>query len=182
MSCQDNRQGTFVSARAQLAAALVCVGALTACAGGRASEPPSASAATEPEQATAGGADTQVQTPMDPAALKEAHNTIDEAANTSERLADTTAAKADYANQSGSVPGTPANHQTDLERAAEIRRALMGADGLSTSARNTNVLVEQGRVTLRGRVESAAEKARVEEAARLGDGATRIVNELEIAH
>lgn len=175
-----SRYGSFIPTTAQLRAALVCIGAVMACAGERASEPPPATAATEPEQSTAGGADAEAVPPMDPATLKETQRTIDKTANKSERLADETAARADHAGEHGGVPGTPQNQQTDLELAAKIRQALLSADRLSTGARNANVLVEQGRVTLRGRVESAVEKVRVEEMVRLTAGPTQIANELEV--
>ena len=176
MFCPSSDSRRFVS----MSATLVCIGALTACAGERASAPPSATAATEPEQNTSGGANAETLPPSDPATLKKVHRAFDKTANTSERLADRTAAQAEYASEHGSVPGTPPAEQTDLERAAAIRRALIKADGLSVGARNVNVMVDQGRVTLRGKVESAVEKARVEEMARSASGSMPIVNELDV--
>lgn len=146
----------------QLVAALACIAALTACGGDRNSERPSATAATEPEQNIAPATNAQ--------------RVVEETAKTSERLADQSGTQA--GKQDG-VPGQAANQQTDLERAASIRQALSTANGLSAGARNVNVAVEQGRVTLRGRVENAVEKARVEDMARTAAGSTRIVNELE---
>jgi hypothetical protein len=182
MLCSSSHSGSLVRMNTPLAAALTLICALTACAAERASEPPPATAATEPEQKTSGGADAEGLPPTDPASLKKVHRALDETASTSEQLADKTAAQADYASEHGGVPGTPQEQQTDLERAAAIRRALIEANGLSAGARNVNVLVEQGRVTLRGRVESAVERARVEETARLAVGSTSIVNELEVPH
>ena len=180
MPCSVKRNGSFARMNARLVAATVCVGAVMACAGERTMEPPPASAATEPEP-TAGGAEHEAP-PLDPAAVKEAHRTIDQTANTSERLAEKTADQAVYADGNSSVPGTPDDGKTALEQAAGIRRALMAADGLSAGARKVDVLVEQGRVTLRGRVESAVEKARVEEIARTTINATGVTNNLEVAH
>jgi hyperosmotically inducible periplasmic protein len=209
-SSSEHRSHTRRSAR--LIATLACIGALTACAGSRETEPPPATAATEPEPAAG-------LPPADPATLKEDHRAIDRAANTSERLADQTAAEApnarDHANPPAGLPRTAAtpdettesntataadntaknerdrapgaltpedqsNKPSDLELAAKIRRAIVGADGLSFTARNVKIITEGGRVTLRGAVKSADEKARVEQTARKAAGPARVVSELEV--
>ena len=50
------------------------------------------------------------------------------------------------------------NDTPDLELTAEIRRALVDEDGLSFDAKNIKIISEGGEVTLRGPVESAAER------------------------
>ncbi len=164
MHCSSNQLQSNVRTSLQITVALACAGALMACGGDRTSDRPSASAATEPEQKTSPATNEQ--------------RVIEETAKTSERLADQTGAQAAKQDK---VPGQPNNQPSDLERAASIRQALTAAPGLSAGARNVNVAVEQGRVTLRGRVESAVEKARVEDMARTAAGSARIVNELEAA-
>ena len=49
--------------------------------------------------------------------------------------------------------------KADLETAAAIRRAIVADDALSTYAHNVKVIVRDGKVTLRGPVRSAEEKA-----------------------
>jgi len=149
----------------QLVTTLVCLGALTACGGDR-SDRPSATAATEPERKTA------------PA--NEQQRVIAETAKTSERLADQSGTQAGKARDDDRAAEQPRNQQSDLERATSIRQALLDADGLSAGARNVNVAVDQGRITLRGRVENEVEKTRVESTARTAAGSARIVNELEV--
>jgi hyperosmotically inducible protein len=201
----------------RLIATLVCVGALTACAGSRESEPPPATAATEPESPPP---------PADPAALQQDQRAIDQAATTSEQLADQTASHVENARNHAAAPAglpkatdsatnpagpnvaepsaqpqhaadntaknkrdrddataTPedqSNQSSDVELAAKIRRAIVGADDLSFTARNVKILAENGHVTLRGPVTSAAEKSRVEQTARKAAGSARVVSELEI--
>lgn len=72
------------------------------------------------------------------------------------------------------------SHETpDVELAARIRRALIADDALSFDAKNVKVVAESGQVTLRGPVENAAEKARVEKLAReAGNG--RVISLLEL--
>ena len=166
---------------AWLVTSLASVGALSACASDRTSEPPPATATMEPEQGTSGGDSAAHLPPATPESLEKDQQAIDQTANTSERLADRSAAQVDNASEHASVPGEPAGPQTDLERATKIRRALMSADGLSTGARNVNVAVEGGRVTLRGAVESPVEKTRVEETAKTAAGADSVVSELVVA-
>lgn len=106
MLCSCNHSGSFVLVNTQLAAALAFSCALTACAAERASERPPATAATEPEQSTAGGEDAEGLPPTGPASLKKVHRALAETANTSAQIADKTAAQADSASEHGSVPGT----------------------------------------------------------------------------
>jgi hyperosmotically inducible periplasmic protein len=204
----EHRSHTPRSAR--LIATLVCIGALAGCAGSHESEPPPATATTEP-----------APPPADPETLKEDHRAIDQAAATSERLADKTASqtehardhaappagiptsepKADTTDKDTAEPQRPAdntaknerdrndatltptdqsNASNDVELAAKIRRAIVGADGLSFTARNVKIITEGGLVTLRGPVASAQEKSRVEETARRAAGSARVVSQLEI--
>lgn len=206
----EHRSHTRRSARP--IATLVCIGALAGCAGSHESEPPPATAATEP-----------APPPADPETLKEDHRAIDQAAATSERLADKTASQTPNAREHAARPaGTPkagpqagvdsaepnrptndntadntaknerdrndatltptdqSNATSDIDLTAKIRRAIIGADGLSFTARNVKIMTEGGQVTLRGPVASAEEKSRVEETARRAAGSARVVSQLEI--
>jgi osmotically-inducible protein OsmY len=209
MHSPSSERPSHTSRRAGLIAALVWIGALTACAGSRESEPPPATAATEPESPP----------PADPAALQADQRAIDRAATTSEQLADQTASHTENAREHVTAPpGLPqstehrtgedtaqpqqaadntaknerdrasaaptpedqSNQTSDVELAAKIRRAIVGADDLSFTAHNVKIIAEDGRVTLRGPVTSAAEKARVEQTARKAAGSARVVSQLEI--
>lgn len=71
------------------------------------------------------------------------------------------------------------NRDLDVELVASIRQAITDEEGMSVNARNVKIIVQGGRVLLRGPVASNAEKARVEEIARKAAGGRTVVNELE---
>ena len=163
-------------------AAVVCLGIWTACAGTHTSEQPTATVATEPEpsQGSESSATIEPSPPLDPQTLEQDQHAIDHAANRSEALADQTAGQVENAREHASVPGEPSTPRTDLEVAVRIRRALSSADGLSPAARSVDVAADHERVTLHGSVESAAEKAHVEEIAKQAAGGKPIVSELGV--
>lgn len=57
------------------------------------------------------------------------------------------------------------NQSSDLTITRNIRRALIKDKSLSVEAHNVTVITKDGKVTLKGRVESPAEKQTVESAA-----------------
>jgi hyperosmotically inducible periplasmic protein len=57
------------------------------------------------------------------------------------------------------------NQSSDLTITRNIRRALVKDKSLSVEAHNVTIITKDGKVTLKGRVESAAEKQTVESAA-----------------
>lgn len=70
---------------------------------------------------------------------------------------------------------------SELEVLARIRREIVANDSLSTNAHNVKIIVENGRVILRGPVKSAVEKTWIQEATvRMASG-YNVVNELEIS-
>ena len=73
------------------------------------------------------------------------------------------------------------NGKSDVQMTADIRRAIMKDDSLSTSAHNVKIIVESGAVTLKGPVKNADEKAKVAAKATQIAGATNVKNQLEIA-
>ncbi|TVQ30958.1 MAG: BON domain-containing protein [Phycisphaeraceae bacterium] len=79
---------------------------------------------------------------------------------------------------------TPMNQSQSGEHVrttADIRRAVMGDDMLSTGAKNCKIITDdQGRVWLRGVVYSRDEKDRIESIATRVAGANNVTNELEI--
>jgi len=69
-------------------------------------------------------------------------------------------------------------NQRDVSMTADIRSKVMDAN-LSLNARNVKIMTQDGRVTLRGPVENATEKTRIEEIAR-GVAGDKVMSELEV--
>lgn len=81
-------------------------------------------------------------------------------------------------NASADEGGAP----TDRELAARIRKAVVARDDFSINAQNVKVSARDGRVTLRGPVETAEEKRDIEAiAAREAGSASRVTSEIEVA-
>ncbi|SDT89786.1 BON domain-containing protein [Verrucomicrobium sp. GAS474] len=72
------------------------------------------------------------------------------------------------------------NAQSDVELTAKIRWALTKDTRLSTDAQNVKIITNQGKVTLRGVVDSAAEKKRVAHHAAKIAGKANVDNGLEV--
>ena len=68
----------------------------------------------------------------------------------------------------------------DVESIREIRQALAADKSLSESARKVIIVVREGRVWLRGNVNSTEERAAVERAARQAAGVITVRNELAV--
>lgn len=79
---------------------------------------------------------------------------------------------------------TPADQasgsKADVELTRKIRRLITDDKSLSTKARNAKIITINGQTTLRGPVDSAAEKARLEKLAGDVVGSAAVRNELEI--
>lgn len=78
------------------------------------------------------------------------------------------------------TPVDQPNNKTDVKLAAAVRRAIVKDKSLSTSAHNVKLVAASGVVTLRGPVNTANEKARIESIARGVSGVTRVDNELDV--
>ena len=70
------------------------------------------------------------------------------------------------------------NHSSDLEITRNIRRALIKDKTLSIEAHNVTIITKDGKVTLKGRVESDAEKKSVESTAAGIAGPGNVENQL----
>jgi len=79
------------------------------------------------------------------------------------------------------TPIDQGNDTASLETTQNIRKALMADDSLSSNAKNAKVITNAGVITLRGAVNSDAEKTSLENYARKNAGSARVVNELTIA-
>ena len=72
------------------------------------------------------------------------------------------------------------NDAADIKVAAAVRHSITSNDSLSTMAHNVKLVAAAGIVTLRGPVESRAEKVKVEELAAATPGVSSVHNELDI--
>ena len=77
--------------------------------------------------------------------------------------------------------GDQSNASADLQITQAIRRGLMKDDNLSSNAKNIKVITANGQVTLRGPVNSAQEKTKVEQIAKSAAGGAQIVDQLDVA-
>ena len=71
------------------------------------------------------------------------------------------------------------NQSSDIEITRNIRRALVKDKNLSMAAHNVTIITKDGKVTLKGRVKSDAEKQTVETAAASVAGAGNVDDQLK---
>ena len=76
--------------------------------------------------------------------------------------------------------GDQSNSSADLTTTQAVRRALMKDSELSTTAKNIKVITANGQVTLRGPVNNAQEKAKIDQIARSAAGGAQIVDQLDV--
>ena len=70
-------------------------------------------------------------------------------------------------------------NQADIDITAKIRKQVVDTE-MSINAQNVKIITQDGRVTLRGPVDSADEKAKIEEIAHSVAGADRVDSQLEV--
>jgi osmotically-inducible protein OsmY len=78
--------------------------------------------------------------------------------------------------------GDQSNSSADLKTTQAIRQALMKDPALSATAKNIKVITANGHVTLRGPVNTAQEKAKIDQFAKSAAGGAEIENELEVTN
>ena len=79
---------------------------------------------------------------------------------------------------------TPINqdeNQADVNRTAEIRKRVLDTPDMSVNARNVKIITSQGKVTLRGPVNSDAERDLVVKIAKDVAGEDNVDNQIEVA-
>jgi osmotically-inducible protein OsmY len=76
--------------------------------------------------------------------------------------------------------GDQSNSSMDTQTTAAIRRAIMHDNSLSMTAKNVKIITENGVVTLRGPVMTAAEKTKIVELAKTHAGTAKIEDQLEV--
>jgi hypothetical protein len=72
------------------------------------------------------------------------------------------------------------NGEIDLDLTQRIRKAVMADDSLSFTAKNAKIITRDGHVTLRGTVNTPAEKEAIYKSAVGAAGAAHVSNELEV--
>ena len=78
------------------------------------------------------------------------------------------------------TPPDQGKGQSDVDITAQIRRAIIAGKDMSVNARNVKIITHQGRVTLRGPVNSAEEKRLIGEIAGGLVPAEQVDNQLEV--
>jgi len=76
--------------------------------------------------------------------------------------------------------GDQSNTSADLRITQAIRRGLMKDNNLSSDAKNIKVITANGQVTLRGPVNNAQEKTKVEQIAKSAAGGVQIVDQVDV--
>ncbi|HEX5103193.1 MAG TPA: BON domain-containing protein [Pirellulaceae bacterium] len=70
--------------------------------------------------------------------------------------------------------------QADVSTTAKIREQITSQEGMSINARNVKVMTSNGRVTLRGPVDSSAERETIERIAQDVAGAANVDSQIEV--
>jgi hyperosmotically inducible periplasmic protein len=72
------------------------------------------------------------------------------------------------------------NAHSDVDLTAKIRRSIVGDKSLSTNAHNVKIIAQNGLVTLKGPVQSEAEKNTIEQKASSIAGQSNVKNEIDV--
>ncbi len=78
------------------------------------------------------------------------------------------------------TPGDQSNTPEDLKITQTIRQAVVKDDSLTMTAKNVKIITAGGQVTLRGPVNSAEEKMKIEKLAKAAAGEAKVDNQLEV--
>ena len=78
------------------------------------------------------------------------------------------------------TPGDQSESKADLELTRQIRSAINQSGELSTTAKNIKIITANGKVTLRGPVNTAAEQQQIVDKAKAIQGVTAVDNQLEV--
>jgi len=78
------------------------------------------------------------------------------------------------------TPEDQSQSPADLKLAAAVRSAVVDRQGLSLDGQNVKIITRDNRVTLRGPVKDASERALIEKTVRGVSGTATVDNQLEI--
>lgn len=101
--------------------------------------------------------------------------------NTNPSDVDNTANNRGDGSEQNRTPPDQSEASEDIKVTAEIRRAIMNDETMSVNAQNCKIITQKGGiVTLRGVVNSQAEKDSIESKAKLVAGVSQVYNQLEV--
>jgi osmotically-inducible protein OsmY len=78
------------------------------------------------------------------------------------------------------TPADQSNAPDDLKLVQNIRHAVVKEKSLSMTAKNVKIITAGGQVTLRGPVNNADEKKKIEDLAAAAAGKDKVVSQLEV--
>ena len=128
---------------------------------------PPASANGSTAERSAAGTVNRVATEEHPAVVAEPADRTNTGVNVRDR--DSTA----------KTPLDQKENKADIATTADIRKQIVDSK-MSVDAHNVKVITQDGKVTLRGPVKTAAEKTKIEEIARAVAGGNNVDNQLEV--
>jgi osmotically-inducible protein OsmY len=99
---------------------------------------------------------------------------------TAQPAVDNTAKNARDKSGETQTSGDQSNTPEDIKTTAAIRRAIVADKSLTMTATNVKIITADGKVTLRGPVNTAAEKTRIAQLAKQQAGKATIDNQLEV--
>ena len=108
------------------------------------------------------------------------HESLTTSTNTLNRDADNTGINARDRDTNNLTAGDQGNSSNDRDITQRIRRALTSDSTYSTTAKNVKIITVNGRVTLRGPVNSDAEKSGIEKLAKDNAGEGNVDDQLEV--
>jgi len=106
--------------------------------------------------------------------------TAQESTTNSKTAADNTGRNERDRSGESKTSGDQSESSEDIKTTAAIRRAVVGDGSLSMTAKNVKIITANGIVTLRGPVNSAAEKTKIAELAKKNAGKAKIENQLDV--
>lgn len=83
-------------------------------------------------------------------------------------------------NDAAKTPLDQQENERDLKITQQIRQAVMADKSLSFTAKNVKIITANGKVTLRGPVNTEQERSSIEAAARKVAGITHVDNQIEV--
>ena len=78
------------------------------------------------------------------------------------------------------TPGDQSGQPADRKLTQSIRQAVMKDKSLTMTAKNVKIITANGKVTLRGPVNSAEEKTKIHDHAKMAAGTVPVDNQLEV--
>ena len=102
------------------------------------------------------------------------------AADDKKKDADNTGKNERDRNKKTLTPGDQSEKPEDRKLTQAIRQAVMKDKSLTMTAKNVKIITAEGKVTLRGPVNSAEEKAKINDLAKAAAGEVPVDNQLEV--